>query len=133
MKTQFSKWLPAIVIMLVIFWFSAQPGSEMPTFNWADTIIKKGGHVIGYALLASLYWRALDFNHNKRWVAWFLAVLYALTDEFHQSFVPGRSPSVWDVMIFDNVGAVVSLWLISHYRKEKRPDEWSPAVETTEC
>lgn len=116
-------------MMLVIFWFSAQPGSELQTFNWADRIIKKGGHMLGYGLLALWYWRALDFKQEKRWIAWILAVLYAVTDEFHQSFVPGRNPSIWDVVIFDNVGALIALWLASYYRYEKRPDPMSPVVE----
>lgn len=94
MKTHFSKWLPALLMMLVIFWFSAQPGSEMLTFDWADRIIKKGGHIIGYGLLALSFWRAFDYKEGKRWMAWLLALLYAVTDEFHQSFVPGRNPSL---------------------------------------
>jgi VanZ family protein len=129
MKTQFSKWLPVLLTMLVIFWFSAQPASEIPTFDWADSIIKKGGHVIGYGLLTLFYWRALDFRPERRWIAWILAVLYGLIDEFHQSFVPGRKPSVWDVLIFDSFGALISLWLISHYRKEKRSGSIRPVVD----
>ena len=48
--------------------------------------------------------------------------LLCVSDEFHQSFVPGRFPSIWDVLIFDNLGAVISLWLVDHYIKQKRPD-----------
>lgn len=129
MNTRLLKWLPAIVMMLVIFWFSSQPSSEIPTFDWADRIIKKGGHMIGYGLLALSYWRAFDFKEGKRWVIWLLAVLYALTDEFHQSFVPGRSASIWDVLIFDNFGALISLWLTGLYRKEIRPGAIRPVAE----
>lgn len=129
MKTQFSKWLPALLMMLVIFWFSAQPASEMLTFDWADRIIKKGGHMIGYGLLALSYWRAFDFKAEKRPIAWLLAVLYAVTDEFHQSFVLGRNASIWDVLIFDNFGALISLWLIALYRKEKRLVSIRPVAE----
>ena len=129
MRTQFSRWFPAFAIMLVVFWFSAQPGSELPDFDWADRILKKGGHVIGYALLALSYWRAFDFKEEKCWLAWLLAVLYAITDEFHQSFVPGRNPSIWDVVIFDNFGALISLWAVNFYKKQKRPGLIRPAVE----
>lgn len=116
-------------MMLVIFWFSAQPGSDIPAFDWADSVIKKGGHMVGYGLLAVSYWRALEFKEEKRWMAWLLAVLYAVTDEFHQSFVPVRQPSIWDVLLFDNFGALISLWLVSYYRKEKRPAPIRPIVD----
>ena len=112
--------------MLVIFLFSAQPSSDLPIFGWADSIVKKGGHAIGYALLALSYWRGLDFKEQKRWLAWLLAMLYALSDEYHQSFVPGRFASLWDVIIFDNPGALISLWLANKYIKQKRSDQSLP-------
>ena len=99
--------------MMIIFIFSSQPSNELPNFDWADTIIKKGIHVIGYAMLARSYWYALGMPENKRRAAWLLALLYALTDELHQIFVPGRQPSIWDVLIFDNLGAISSLWMMS--------------------
>lgn len=76
-----------------------------------DRIIKKSGHIFEYAVLSFWVWYAFEFRKDRRWLAWFIAVLYAATDEFHQSFVPGRFPSVWDVAIFDNLGALISLWL----------------------
>jgi len=116
-------------MMLVIFLFSAQPAPDLLVFGWADTIIKKGGHMIGYAFLALSYWRAFDFRGGKRWLAWLLAVLYAVTDELHQSFVPGRHPSIWDIVLFDNLGALISLWLANRFGKQKRPDPNRPVVE----
>jgi len=122
-RAQLLNWMPALVVMSVIFWFSAQSGEELPVFSWADKIVKKSGHVIGYALLAFWYWYALGFQSNRRWLAWVLAILYAATDEYHQSFVPYRGPSIWDVLIFDNFGALISLWLTHrHMHKQKRPD-----------
>jgi len=122
-KTWFWNWVPALVMMAVIFWFSSRPSSELPNFNWADGIIKKSGHVIGYALLAFFNWYGLGLNTEKRGTAWQLTILYALTDEYHQSFVAGRHPSIWDVLIFDNLGALLSLWLAEKRLKQKRPDE----------
>lgn len=120
--SRLAKWLPAMVLMVVIFLFSARPGSDMPDFDWADRIVKKGGHMIGYALLAWSYWNAFDFSKDKRWLAWLMAVIYACTDEFHQSFTAGRYPSVWDVLIFDNLGALISLWLTTRLLKRKQPE-----------
>jgi hypothetical protein len=125
------RWLPALFMMLLIFLISARSSSQLPNFDWADRFIKKGGHVIGYAVLALLYWRAFEFKKNRLWGAWSLALLYALSDEFHQSFVAGRHPTIWDVMIFDNFGALISLWVISRYRKQKRPDPSHPIAKQT--
>jgi hypothetical protein len=131
MRIQMSKWLPALLMMLVIFLMSARSSSQLPSFDWADTLIKKSGHIAGYALLALLYWRALDLKKEKRWVAWILTIAYAVTDEFHQSFVPGRHPSVWDVVIFDNLGSLISLWLAGRYGKQKQSGMTHPIVEET--
>lgn len=123
-KTKLLNWLPALAMMSIIFWFSAQPAEQLPIFSWADAIVKKSGHVIGYALLALSYWYALDMAKNRRWLVWLLVILYALTDEYHQSFVAGRHSSIWDVLIFDNIGILLSLWLTNLYlnKKQKRPD-----------
>lgn len=115
------KWIPALLTMGIIFWFSSQPSNELPNFDWADKAVKKSGHVVEYAVLVIAYWYALGMQKNRRWLAWLLAILYAVTDEFHQSFVPGRYPSVWDVLIFDNFGALIGLWLANRFVKQKRP------------
>ena len=45
------RWLPAILMMSAIFAFSSIPSNEMPSFDWADMLLKKGGHMTGYGLL----------------------------------------------------------------------------------
>lgn len=116
MRTQLFKWLPALLTMAVIFWFSSRPSNELPNFGLVDRIIKKSGHVSEYAVLAFWVWYALDFRSDRRWLVWLIAILYAATDEYHQSFVRGRFPSVWDVIVFDNVGALISLWVAQRYK-----------------
>jgi len=80
---------------------------------------------MGYAMLSLSLLRGFDFRGERRWLAWFLAVLYAVTDEFHQSFVPGRHPAVFDVLVYDNIGSLISLWLAGMLIKQKQtiPDE----------
>jgi VanZ family protein len=85
-------------------------------------ILYKGGHVVGYAMLATAYWRAFGFQEKRLWIAWLLAVLYAVTDEYHQSFVPGRHPTAFDVLVYDNLGALLALWLVNRFTKQKQPD-----------
>ena len=116
--------MPAIFLMAAIFAFSSVPSDEMPNFGWWDVIIKKGGHALGYGLLALAYLRGLRGEHHDRskyvqtmWIAWAMSVLYSATDEFHQSFVPGRHPAVTDVMI-DSVGAALTLFLASRYYQQ---------------
>lgn len=104
-------------MMIVIFIFSSFPSDELPSFDWADFVVKKGAHMLGYGLLALSYWNAFSWSKQRRPFAWLLAVLYAMTDEYHQSFTAGRHPSVWDVLIFDNLGALITLWLYSIYRR----------------
>ncbi len=117
------RWGPAILLMAVIFIFSSLPSAELPNFNWADRIVKKGGHALGYGLLAFAYLRGLkgESSHvsaRQFFGAWLLAVLYSTTDEFHQSFTPGRHPTVTDVMI-DALGAGLALILAGRYYKQK--------------
>lgn len=59
-------------------------------------------------------------------------MVYAPIDEFHQSFVPGRYSSSWDVLLFDNFGVLTSLWFAALHRKQKRPDFIRPVVEEAE-
>jgi VanZ family protein len=102
--------MPAIILMAVIFVASSTPGNDIPGFGSWDTIVKKGAHMLGYALLAISYLYALAESRKANWFIFLLAILlaglYAATDEFHQSFTPGRSPSAADVCI-DAAGAII--------------------------
>ena len=116
-------WWPALLMMAAIFAFSSIPSTEMPNFGWVDFLVKKGGHALGYGLLALAYLRGLKSESSQVvsrqfFVAWVLATLYSATDEFHQSFVPGRHPAVTDVMI-DSIGAAVALILAERHYKQK--------------
>jgi VanZ family protein len=105
------RWFPAIIVMLVIFWLSSIPGDDLPNFLSWDQVVKKGSHMLGYGLLAISYLYIFQYNIKYYWTVWILVVLFAATDEFHQSFVIGRHASVFDVVIFDNLGAAFALWL----------------------
>jgi len=53
-----------------------------------------------------------DIEKKKAiWLSILIAFLYGLTDEFHQSFTPGREPRIRDVA-FDTIGASLSMLLI---------------------
>lgn len=105
------RWGSAILLMAVIFGFSSTPGSNLPNFGSMDDIVKKGGHMLGYGLLSSAYWHGLKWDKKRVWWAWIFAVIYACTDEYHQSFVSGRHPSPLDILLFDAPGAAIMLWI----------------------
>jgi VanZ family protein len=140
-------WLPLLVWMSVIFSASSdrmsfEHSSRIigPFVHWlfphlSDQAIhacvmfaRKCAHLSEYAVLALLIWRALrkppEPNASSwRWpdagMALSLAALYAASDEIHQTFVPSRQGSVWDVLV-DTAGAafgLLCLWLIGRWRK----------------
>jgi VanZ family protein len=115
-------------MMAVIFLASSTPGSDLPSFTFFDLpasldfLSRKGGHIVGYALLGLAYLRALVPKGEARLraaaFAVGLAAFYGATDEIHQVFVPGRGAGVTDVLI-DTVGASlgVGLQLIRQARR----------------
>ena len=115
--------------MLIIFLFSAQPSSNLPDFQWLDRVVKKGGHTLGYALLAAAFWRGFNFQADRRWLVWLLTLLYAISDETHQAFVPGRNASALDAMIFDNLGALLALGLVGRFLKQTPADPVAVAAD----
>jgi VanZ family protein len=106
--TKALAWLPLLAWMGLIFAFSHQPSGSLPNFGAADLSIKKGGHFIAYLILAILARRALG---HSGWALLWTAV-YAVSDEFHQTFIPGRQGSGVDVLI-DCAGGLTGL-LIYH-------------------
>lgn len=111
-------WGPSLLLMAVIFCFSSIPSTTMPGFGLADFLVKKGGHFTGYALLGLANLHGLGWNGKRWFLAWLLAVLYSATDEFHQSFVPGRNAALMDVAI-DALGAGTTLLIWGWFRYKK--------------
>lgn len=111
------RWLPSLVMMALIFGFSSLPASALPHLGALDFFVKKGGHALGYGLLGLAYFYALPprLTYGYRWVlALLMAVLFALSDEYHQSFVEGRNSTITDVLI-DAAGASLALIIGAPY------------------
>jgi VanZ family protein len=112
------RWLPAIGLMVVIFLFSSIPSAELPNLGILDLLVKKGAHFIGYGLLALAFWFGFSFDRRRWWLVLILTILYAISDEFHQSFVLGRHPSWVDALIIDGSGAGIMLLVASGILKK---------------
>jgi hypothetical protein len=115
------RWAPAVLIMAVIFLLSSIPSDGMPIFGWYDLLVKKLGHVTGYALLSYSILRGLGKKDLPTIaLAWFLTVLFGASDELHQAFVPGRQSTLIDVGI-DAIGAFLGV-LPSLYNRSRNTD-----------
>ena len=101
--------------MAAIFALSAQPDLPHVAGGWPDLLISSAAHTFLFAVLAILWARALGQGRRMWLVAVALTLLYALSDEFHQSFVPGRHADPLD-LAFDALGAALGLagwvWLL---------------------
>jgi VanZ family protein len=107
--------LAPIGLMAVIFVLSAQPDldSGLGTF---DLILRKIAHMTEYAVLTLLWaWALRPLTPRSALPAAAIALLYAITDEYHQTFVEGRGGTVVDVGI-DAIGVVIALALLRYHR-----------------
>jgi len=142
-------WWPAIVWSGVIFTmstdsFSAEhtkwffepalrwlvPGLAQSQYDYIHHIIRKCAHFSEYFVYFVLLYRAVRAGRTGwRWswgsIALLIAAVYSATDEFHQSLVPSRGPSVYDSLL-DTAGAAVALmvvWLWLRWRRLKAPQD----------
>ncbi len=137
------------VWMIVIFYFSAQPGKDstqisssiaqhlLDFFNWifkgnspsfmkdvilnGDHYIRKSGHAIEFAILGFLTVSLFTriFIKNFHIIALVLCVFYAASDEFHQLFVEGRAARVSDVVL-DSIFAFAAIMIVYLIKRRKK-------------
>jgi VanZ family protein len=103
-------WLMVAVWAGIIFALSATPNLRVAQADDLDFVLRKAGHMAAFGILAVLLWRALALAAVRRAMVWglVLAIGYAASDEFHQSFTAGRHESPVDVTI-DAAGALIAL------------------------
>lgn len=105
--------LPVYLWLVLIFTLSALPGDSPPDI-FPIPHLDKIAHLIEYGILGFLLFRAFSRAENLRWrchsLCWTLVtgIGWALSDEFHQWFVPGRSADIVDVAV-DVVGVGVGI------------------------
>ena len=136
MRTVLKYWVPVFIWLGVVFAgstdiFSAEQTSRylVPFLRWLNPQIspstiamvhfalRKLSHLTEYAILAAFLWRALRDGTNLGakmsllfMVVWVVCGMFAVTDEFHQSFVASRTASPHDVLI-DVCGALIGILL----------------------
>lgn len=148
MRVFLRSWAPVLVWMVVIFGFSADSHSYehssrffIPFLRWLfphmssvemeriHHLFRKCCHVFEYAVFGFLVFRAVNWSRNSLppW-SWprvggvlLVVFLYAATDEYHQRFVPTRTPRVLDVII-DTAGGALGIgiaWIFHYHRRRK--------------
>lgn len=145
------RWIPAIIVMLIIFSFSQQHGDESKQLSImvADSLlgalkekifgenyivyVRKAAHFGMYFLLGiCVLWAMLGYKIKRIAVfasSFGICALYAIFDEIHQMFVPGRGPMFFDVCI-DCAGALLGCLLIfGIYEKYNSAKENGGAVK----
>ena len=124
-KTSLTKlakfWIPPILWALIIFSFSSFTVGHATEIYWKDFVVKKTAHIFEYGIFATLLYRAIINSGVKSkkamWYAVIFACLYGISDEFHQSFTPGREPTLRDVLI-DTLGAsIFTFGIIGNIKK----------------
>ena len=104
------------------------PAAEPTTLDLLHEIIRKCAHLVNYAILGVLLFRAIRAPHKgwaMRWAFWavLIAGTYACSDEYHQSFEAGRGASAMDALL-DTTGATaaqVATWLFLKDRGQSAP------------
>ena len=106
------RWLPALAWMVVIFMLSSRSGLHVSEDAAIDRPIRTVAHLSTFALLAGLILYAIVGRGapslRAACGAVLLTLLYAISDELHQAFVPGRTGRLQDVGT-DLVGAVIGV------------------------
>lgn len=121
-KLPLSVWLnaflPPVLWAALIFYLSSQSSLQGFELDTLDFLFKKSAHMFVYGVLYWLFYRAAQKvlkpaaqKTHWQWLLPFLAIfIYAMSDELHQTFVPGRTGTLRDLG-YDLIGAsLIFLW-----------------------
>jgi VanZ family protein len=120
------RWLPALAVMALIFYLSTLPSKgDLAAFlifsPTTDNIVSSILHIGAFGFLAL----TIEFGFGKmtdkeRLWALVWVILYGISDEFHQSFVPNRTTSLFDLLL-DGLGGWLWLYRGNILRKKRTP------------
>ena len=112
------------VVRPLLLW--VYPNISDATVAIVHALIRKGSHFAEYAILALFAARAFRtssrefLRHHWFGVSLGIVIIYALSDEFHQSFVPSRTASIYDCLI-DSVGGLAALAVVAIRKRVRTP------------
>ncbi|MEX2054828.1 MAG: VanZ family protein [Candidatus Andersenbacteria bacterium] len=113
------RWLAVGVWMVIIWWLSDQP--DLRSGLAQDFFLRKVVHMVEFGVLTLLWYRALSPHTQALPAAVIIALLYAVLDEWHQSWVVGRHGVFSDVLI-DSLGITITALIIrARHKQARRP------------
>ena len=121
---KYEKYVSLFLWLGVIFYLSSKSLNVFVTTDVWAFILRKLAHMFEFAVLTYLIFRILG-ETEKRHVNWNLfwslvfSILYAVSDEYHQSFVLGRVGTYKDVLI-DSSGSLIAVWLCYLHCRHKK-------------
>lgn len=114
---------PLVLWMGVIFYLSAQKGSQEQYYDLWMFMLRKGAHIAEYIILYFFWVRSLKKTMVDSGLVWLYAAIFsfafALSDEFHQLFVYGREGKISDVAI-DLVGIIIGFLAMKKISSHKK-------------
>jgi VanZ family protein len=131
------RWVIMLILLMTIIFVATQ----LPYFKGENTesvihqshiftnhfdtkllnlIVRKLTHLTVFGFLAVLFFKSIGRVRFRYLLTWLFTTIYALSDEWHQSFVPGRESSYKDVLL-DSFGAFLVLSFIYILKKRKKP------------
>lgn len=128
MKDRLIAWGPAAAWAGVLFFMSAIPGRDHPPYLFPGE--DKVAHLVVYGVLgAALAWAGHRGPHPapRPVVLWALGVLYGISDEAHQAFVPGRDVSLGDLAA-DAAGVALGYWLLTRFLGRRAAKACAPTT-----
>jgi len=110
-------WLPPLLWMGIIYYMSSQKSIGMTHDKAGDFVVFKSLHMVEYALLFFLLYRAFSSVKIRAqfFYPFFIAMIYSATDEFHQLFITTRQGAFRDIF-FDIAGMLVMYGIIRNIR-----------------
>jgi VanZ family protein len=140
-------WIPvvlwaALISLFSTHWFTSEntstvvepifrwllPFASQATIDWLHALVRKSGHVVEYFIFSLLLLRAVRAGRRGLRLNWTLAIIlivgaYASLDEYHQSFVPGRTAAVSDVLLDTSAGvlaqAIAAMFIVRSENRRK--------------
>lgn len=124
-------WMAVIFVCTQLPYFTGQrtadtihktiaPSANEEKIDVLNLVVRKATHIIAFGLLAFFLFKSREPKRSAYLFSGLVTIIYAFSDEWHQSFMPGRTASFHDVM-FDAFGALLALSILKAWGRFSHP------------